>query len=221
MLRIENCFLSEGGVRSFGIWATDPLMVVRLSCGRIERGIWKGETCCGERLRAAGAVIGFPQLSLRLNQELKILTFSVVLMSGGSSRQLKVSGSCAWQLQEPWVMVEVGRGEGPWGSMTLVKSLGLPLFHDSSTVIALDFNQGFRNLIEAVQAVQGTVGGGPPQCGAGGCPQQQRRSPFRFSRRRPHPRSEYPSFRGIPRFWMRYLPSLNASKVNMFPFGHI
>ena len=50
----------------------------------------------------------------------------------------------------------------------------------SSTVMALDFNQGFRNLIEDVQSVQGTVGGGPPQCDAGGCPPQQSLLPFQF-----------------------------------------
>ena len=48
----------------------------------------------------------------------------------------------------------------------------------SSTVMALDFNQGFRNLIEDVQSVQGTVGGGPPQCDAGARLPQQSLSPF-------------------------------------------
>ena len=116
-------------------------------------------------------------------------------MAGEFPRRGKQGGSYQWQVCQPWMMVEDGRDEGPWGSMISVKSLGVPLFSGSPTVVALDFNQGFRNLIEAVQGVQGVVGSRPPQRAAGGRQRQQSLSPA-IQMKIPPPQSDDPPFRG-------------------------
>ena len=84
-----------------------------------------------------------------------------------------------------------------------------------STVMALDFNQGFRNLIEDVQSVQGTVGGGPPQCDAGARPPRQSLSPFGSDEDALKQNRNTPLLEGAPRFWMRYLLSLSPQSQHV------